>query len=277
MVFTSTHLSLRPSHSSTQGLSPFKPLLNKLSPFLLRVHQSNFRHQSKIWVSILTPDYLLTNRYLKHVKRHISTSVPCAMHIRPSLSTAAAETVATAIVGSRLDYCNSLLAGTSVSNVSRLQLVQNTLARVVAQKSRFDHITPVLSELHWHPVRHRINFKIAVIIHRVLQSQQPSYLAALIPRYAPVRSLRSFSSLSICVPLRKTSMATSRSFSSVAPKIWNALPDHLSSIPTLPAFRRALKHHFSCVLILTVGHLVASRHLNVSRFVIRHHLLPSCR
>ena len=33
---------------------------------------------------------------------------------------------------------------------------------------------------------------------------------------------------------------------------------------------------FSLVLILTVGHLVASRHLNVSRFVIRHHLLPSC-
>ena len=136
------------------------------------------------------------------------------------------------------------LANSSVSNLSRLQLVQNTLARVVAQKSRFDHITPVLSELHWLPVRHRINFKIAAITHTVLQSQQPSYLAALIPCYAPVRSLRSSSSLSICVPLRKTSMAASRSFSSVAPKIWNALPGHLSSIPTLPAFRRALKHHF---------------------------------
>ena len=84
-VFTSTHLSLRPSHSSTQGLSPFKPLLNQSSPFLLRVHLSNFRHQSRIWVSILTPDYLLTNRYLKHVKRHISTSVPCATfdHLSP--------------------------------------------------------------------------------------------------------------------------------------------------------------------------------------------------
>ena len=85
MVFTSTHLSLRPSHFSTQGLSPFKPLLNQLNPFLSRVHLSNFRHQSRIWVSILTPDYLLTNRYLKHVKRHISTSVPCATfdHLSP--------------------------------------------------------------------------------------------------------------------------------------------------------------------------------------------------
>ena len=59
-------------------------------------------------------------------------------HIRSSLTAEAAKTVATAIVGPRLDYCNSLLAGTSVSNLSRLQLVQNTLARVVAQKSRIE-------------------------------------------------------------------------------------------------------------------------------------------
>ena len=56
-------------------------------------------------------------------------------------------------------------------------------------------------------------------------------------------TLRSSSSLSICVPTRKTAMATLKSFSSVASNIWNALPNHLSSIPTLLVFRRALKHH----------------------------------
>ena len=69
------------------------------------------------------------------------------------------------------------------------------------------------------------------------------YLSSLIPRYVPARALRSSSSFSICVPPRKTTMATSKSFSSVAPSIWNSLPNHLSSIPTLPVFRRALKHH----------------------------------
>ena len=91
--------------------------------------------------------------------------------------------MAAAIVGSRLDYCNSLLAGTSVSNLARLQLVQNTLARVVTQKSRFCRITPVLADLHWLPVRHRLNFKIATIAFKVLHFQQPSYLAALVPQY----------------------------------------------------------------------------------------------
>ena len=56
-------------------------------------------------------------------------------HIRSSITTDAAKTVASAIVGSHLDYCNSLLSGTSVLNLSRLQLVQNTLARVVELKN----------------------------------------------------------------------------------------------------------------------------------------------
>ena len=166
-------------------------------------------------------------------------------HIRTSLTIEASKTIAAAIVGSRLDFCNSLLAGTSVSNLTRLQRVQNTLARVVAQKPRFCHITPVLSDLHWLSVRHRISFKIATVTFRVLQSQQPfiSHLSSLTPRYVPARALRSSSSFSICVPPRKTTMATSKSFSSVAPSIWNSLPNHLSSILTLPVFRRALKHH----------------------------------
>ena len=91
-----------------------------------------------------------------------------------SLTTEASKTIAAAIVGSRLDFCNSLLAGTSVSNLARLQRVQNTLARVVAQKPRFCHITPVLFDLHWLPVRHRISFNIATVTYRVLQFQQPS-------------------------------------------------------------------------------------------------------
>ena len=77
--------------------------------------------------------------------------------IRSSLTTEACKMIAAAIVRSRLDYCNSLLAGTSVSNLARLQLVQNTLARVVTEKSRFCHITSILSDLL--PIRHRIIFK----------------------------------------------------------------------------------------------------------------------
>ena len=110
------------------------------------------------------------SRCLRYVKHALYSHIRALRHIRFSLTTETGKAIASAIVGSRLDYCNSLLAGTSVSNLASLQLVQNTLASivVVAQKSCFDLITPVLSELHWLPVCHRINFKIATITHRVL-------------------------------------------------------------------------------------------------------------
>ena len=195
-------------------------------------------------------------------------------HIRTSLTIEASKTIAAAIVGSRLDFCNSLLAGTSVSNLTRLQRVQNTLARVVAQKPRFCHITPVLSDLHWLPVRHRISFKIATVTFRVLQSQQPSYLSSLIPRYVPARTLRSSSSFSICVPPRKTTMATSKSFSSVAPSIWNSLPTICLPFQLFLFLEELSNITYSSSLTLTVvQNLARSNQLNVSHFVIQCQLL----
>ena len=81
-------------------------------------------------------------------------------HVRTSLPDVVTKTVACSIVNSRLDYCNSLLAGTSVSNLAKLQRVQNTLARVVLRRGKYDHISSALAELHWLPVKQRITFKL---------------------------------------------------------------------------------------------------------------------
>ena len=140
-------------------------------------------------------------------------------HIRASLTTEASKTIAATIVGSRLDYCNSLLAGTSVSNLIRLQHVQNALARVVAQKPRFCHITPVLSDLHWLPVRHRISFKITTVTFRVLQSQAVILSCISHPTICTGTSTPLFFVfVNMCSPCK----TTSKSFSSVASNIWNA-------------------------------------------------------
>ena len=93
------------------------------------------------------------------------------------------------------------------------------------------------------PVCHRISFKIATVTFRVLQFQQPSYLTSLIPRYVPTRAPVLLHLCQYVFPHVKPPWQTSKSLSSVASGIWNALPNHLLSIPTLPAFRRALKHH----------------------------------
>ena len=59
-----------------------------------------------------------------------------------------------------------MFAGMTKSNVNKLQRVQNTLARVVLRRGKFDHITLALQELHWLPVEHRVSYKLASLAHR---------------------------------------------------------------------------------------------------------------
>ena len=73
-----------------------------------------------------------------------------------------AGTVACSTVGARLDYCNSILYGTSAGNLGKIQRVINTLARVVSGARKCDHITPVLADLHWLPIASRIRFEVAL-------------------------------------------------------------------------------------------------------------------
>jgi len=79
-------------------------------------------------------------------------------HVRSCMPPDVLQTVACSIVSAKLDYCNSLLFGITKASVAKLQLIQNSLARLVTGKHRFDHITPVLADLHWLPVSHRNSY-----------------------------------------------------------------------------------------------------------------------
>ncbi len=69
-----------------------------------------------------------------------------------------------AFMTSSLDYCNALLGGCSGHLINKLQIVQNAAARVLKRTRKHDHISPVMSTLHWLPIKHRIDFKILLII-----------------------------------------------------------------------------------------------------------------
>ena len=72
--------------------------------------------------------------------------------------------------------------------LKKLQAVQNAAARVTTETKKFDHITHILRELHWLPVRTRIVYKLAVTVYECLHGLAPPYLAV---DCAPVTSLPS--------------------------------------------------------------------------------------
>ena len=82
-----------------------------------------------------------------------------------------------ALVVSRLDYCNSVLAGLPASTVAPLQRVQNAAARLVFNLRPSDHVTPALLQLHWLPIQSRITFKLCVLMYQAQTAVLPAYLA----------------------------------------------------------------------------------------------------
>ena len=76
--------------------------------------------------------------------------------IRPYLSEKTTAILVRSLILSKLDYVNSLLYGISEGLLDKLQRIQNNAARLVYRKNKFDHVTPLMKELHWLPVRQRI-------------------------------------------------------------------------------------------------------------------------
>ncbi|XP_058863070.1 uncharacterized protein LOC131705044 [Acipenser ruthenus] len=163
--------------------------------------------------------------------------------IRPFLTNYATHLLVQALVLSRLDYCNSLLAGLPASATRLLQLIQNSAARLVFSLPRFAHDTPLLRSLHWLPITARIQFKTLVLAYRCLDQTAPSYLQTLISPYTPTRPLRSACTRRLALPPLRSPASRARSFSTLAPQWWNDLPTDVRTAQSLTTFRRLLKTH----------------------------------
>jgi len=87
--------------------------------------------------------------------------------IRRSIPRTVFKSLVSCLVLPALDYCNSVLAGSPLHLVRRLQSVMNAAARLVFSSSKCDHITPHLRQLHWLTVSWWIDFKLAVLLYNV--------------------------------------------------------------------------------------------------------------
>ena len=129
-----------------------------------------------------------------HIRGLFVASVECVLcRTCVSTTTEDAKTVATAIVSSRLDYCNSVSYGTLQTNLSfSVSKTPSLIGPIQSyQLHRCQHISPVLAELHWLLVAARIEFKVALTTFKVLTTQRPSYLHELLTLHRPSRWLKS--------------------------------------------------------------------------------------
>src|SRR6218665_3525100 len=141
--------------------------------------------------------------FLNHMS---NLSRSCFMHIRdvlrirPMLDFKTASTIASSIVHSKLDYCNSLFLILDSAQIQRLQLIQNSLAQAVTRTHRHHRINHVLKLLHCLKSPERIHFKVLSLQFPAIFPIffVPTYLRELFT-IQPTRSTR----LSYCLTLSR--------------------------------------------------------------------------
>ena len=183
--------------------------------------------------------YIL-DKYL-HMDIHVNSIVSlCYKYlsdigkIRKLLSKKHTEMLVHSAITSRLDYCNSLLYGVNKTVLNKLQMVQNAAARLISLRRKRESVSDVLHNLHWLRVEARIVFKLLLLVYKCLHDMAPDCLVELITVRNSIRSI-------LYLKHYQSSYAR-RSFSYMAPRLWNNLPDHIRLCTTLTTFKSKVKY-----------------------------------
>ena len=145
---------------------------------------------------------------------------------------------------SHLDYSNALLFGLPDSTIRPMQNIQNSAARLILGLSKFEHITPALQQLHWLPIRYRIQFNIMTIVYKAVHNAAPEYICDLIESKQSKYSLRSVNGINLRERRSHLKICGVRAFSVCAPKLWNSLPSEVRTSETIYLFKKRLKTHY---------------------------------
>ena len=171
-------------------------------------------HVGSTWWSIFDSDMSFSDQIN-------SLSKSCHFHIRDIrrnrhlLPLSAATALANSLLSSKLDHCNSLYSGISQANLNKLQRIQNSLARVITNTSKYQHIAPTLTKIHWLPIKQRIDYKLCLFVYKTLTNQQPTYIHNSLSFPSHSVSTRSSDSLVLSIPYVRSSLGKRPSLSLV--------------------------------------------------------------
>ena len=126
-------------------------------------------------------------------------------------------------------------------------MVVNNAARLIVNLPRFsrDRITPICIDLHFLPIRARIEFKICLLIFKAIKHGEPSYLSDLLTPYVPQSNINLRSSGRLYEPIISTLISSERCFEYHAPRLYNILPDDIKCLNSVETFKKTSKPTFS--------------------------------
>ena len=165
-------------------------------------------------------------------------------HIKRFLDQDCLKMLINSLIISKIDYCNSLYHNLPANQLKKLQNILHRGARLITGSSRRDRITPILIDLHWLPIKARIEYKICVLTFLALKTDEPGYLKEKLRKYTlPETQSQTRHALNqhrLDQPTAKSKYGD-RAFSHSAPRLYNKLPNHIKDSENIVTFKKNLK------------------------------------
>ena len=187
-------------------------------------------------LGVIIDDELNFNEQISKVVSSCFYTIRKITRIRNFLETSHLKTLVSALILSKIDYCNALYLGLSAINLEKLQSVQNSAARLIFKGNKFDRtsISKQIQELHWLRVKDRITFKVLLTVHKSLNGIAPDDIQLKFKKLSSERVEK------LVIPT-SNSRYGDKSISVKAPKLWNCLPQELRSESDINQFKKKLK------------------------------------
>ena len=179
--------------------------------------------------------HLTMNAHVSNIARTCYFELRHLASIHRFLTSTATATLVSAFVLSRIDYCNSLLFGSTHDMTSHLQRIQNYAAQVILCHPKSSSITIHLRSLHWLPVKVRGTYKIACLCYHCYSSTAPSYVTDMLhknPLHTHNTRSSSYTMPLLNRPAHSKAELGDRLFS-FSSSVWNSIPNDVRCAPSL--------------------------------------------
>ena len=188
------------------------------------------------------------NAHVSNIARTCYFELRCLASIRRFLTSTATDTFVSAFVLSRIDYCNSLLFGSTHDVTSHLQRIQNYAAQVILCLPKSTNITAHLKSLHWLPVKVRSTYKVSCLCYHCHISTAPSYAADTLhrkPSHTRITLSSSYNLPLLNRPAHSKATLGDCSFS-FASSVWNTIPTDVRCALSLLSCNFRLQTNLFC-------------------------------
>ena len=186
--------------------------------------------------------YLTFEKHIDEVCRKTMGTLVYLNRVKENFDQDTRVTVVQTLVLSVINYCTLIWGSASVTQIKRLQKLQNFAAKIALGNGRkYDRATPYVNKLNWMKISNKSIYDCCVFVYKMLNNELSQSLCP-INRVEEVNPRNTRQRQNLIVP-RTNTMSGDRNLAVRGPKLWNKLPIDIREAPSLPCFKVELKSY----------------------------------